>query len=185
MDFVCASGIADYYGYCNFLRAKGIDGLSMGLHFKIPMTSGGAFYCAGFHEENFSDTWHCMDENDEDATNYYCGDYYTVTDTYFTTGAFDCWSDDIGYYGLGTDRRFYENHWGIGNDGTDFSTKAVWRFVGAQENDWNRYSVGDELNMFFLDYEHTALTENASFVLAGASQLVAASGVALLTVVLM
>ena len=41
------------------------------------------------------------------------------------------------------------------------------------------------MNMFFLDYEHTALTENASFVLAGASQLVAASGVALLTVVLM
>ncbi len=67
---------------------------------------------------------------------------------------------------------------------TASNKNKAFRFIGQEENDWQRWSTGDTLDMFLLDHANSKFTENPGFVLAGAAQL-AASGVVLLTVVLM
>ena len=61
---------------------------------------------------------------------------------------------------------------------------TAFRFIGANENDGNRWSVGDTIDLFVVDYEHTQFNENAEFELLSASTL-AASGIALLSLILM
>ena len=64
-----------------------------------------------------------------------------------------------------------------------FYNSAV-RFIGANENDGLRYSVGDTINMFFVDFMNDEHKENADFELLGATTLAAGSA-ALLMAVLM
>ena len=61
---------------------------------------------------------------------------------------------------------------------------SAFRFIGANENDGLRYSVGDTINMFFVDYMNSEFEENPDFELLGATTL-AAGGAALLMAVLM
>ena len=60
----------------------------------------------------------------------------------------------------------------------------AFRFIGANENDGLRYSVGDTINMFFVDFMNDEHEENPDFELLGATTL-AAGGAALLMAVLM
>ena len=60
----------------------------------------------------------------------------------------------------------------------------AFRFIGANENDGLRYSVGDTIDMFYVDFENEEFKENEVFELAGAATL-AAGGAALLMAVLM
>lgn len=58
----------------------------------------------------------------------------------------------------------------------------VFRFIGQEENNRARWSAGDEIDMFFLNFKAPAKVyqDNAAFVLLGAAQL-AVSGAVLLT----
>ena len=58
------------------------------------------------------------------------------------------------------------------------------RFIGAHENDGNRWGVGDTVNIFLADFEHTEFKDTSEFELLSATAL-AASGVALLSLILM
>ena len=60
----------------------------------------------------------------------------------------------------------------------------AFRSIGANENDGNRYSVGDTIDMFYVDKQNDEFKENPDFELAGAATL-AAGGAALLMAVLM
>ena len=46
------------------------------------------------------------------------------------------------------------------------------RFIGIEENGGYRWSDGDEINMFFLDYKHTEFKDNPNFVLNSATSFV-------------
>jgi hypothetical protein len=49
-----------------------------------------------------------------------------------------------------------------------------------------RWASGDSIDLFFIDYEHDEFKDNNGFILAGAATLtMAATGVALLSAVLM
>lgn len=115
-----------------------------------------------------------MDYGGDYPESYYCADNYTVTSTYFDVGSvFECWSDGSDYYGFG-DQVWYAGHWGLQTDGVDssFASKHAFRFVGQQENDWQRWGSGDSIDLFFLDYENDAFTDNVGFILAGSWALV-------------
>lgn len=38
--------------------------------------------------------------------------------------------------------------------GTDFAFNSAFRFIGANENGGARWSVGDTIDMFYLDFEN-------------------------------
>ena len=66
--------------------------------------------------------------------------------------------DGVGIYGLHSSKftetgkdRLYGN--------ADFFYQSAFRFIGADENDGNRWSVGDTIDMFSLDFENTKFTE--------------------------
>ena len=61
---------------------------------------------------------------------------------------------------------------------------TAFRFIGANENDGNRWSVGDTIDVFVVDDEHQEFKDNNEFELLSASTL-AVSGIALLSLVLM
>ena len=61
----------------------------------------------------------------------------------------------------------------------------AFRFIGQEENDHDRWSVGDEINMFFLDSENSKFADNEAFVLEGAAQLAVSGAVLLASAFLM
>jgi predicted PurR-regulated permease PerM len=58
------------------------------------------------------------------------------------------------------------------------------RFIGTEENYGNRWSTGDVIDMFMLDYVEDEVTENPEFVLASATTL-AVGSIAVIAAVLM
>ena len=83
--------------YCDFIAARGLDGLAFGIQFKINIDSV-ENYCAGFHRAETFDHFVCHDET-PDITNYYFPQNYTVTSdivtddaiTSFETTAWGCY----------------------------------------------------------------------------------------------
>jgi len=70
--------------------------------------------------------------------------------------------------------------------GDDFWYRSAFRFIGADENDGKRWSVGDTIDMFSLDFVDEKFTETEGFELLGAATLtLTAAGVALFSAVLM
>ena len=61
----------------------------------------------------------------------------------------------------------------------------MFRFIGHEENDGARWSVGDTIDTFALDFKNDKLTDNEGFELAGAAHLAAAGATLLAAVVLM
>ena len=60
------------------------------------------------------------------------------------------------------------------------------RFIVANENGGARWSVGDTIDMFFLDFENDEMEENEGFELLGAATLsLTAAGIALFSAVMM
>jgi hypothetical protein len=99
---MCAQPAAyDSAYYCDFIAARGLDGLAFGVQFKVDVDAT-AYYCAGFHRAESFD--HCIcSENDEDTDNIYFPQNYTVTDKFNTADGMisDYWgSTDWGYYGF-------------------------------------------------------------------------------------
>jgi len=87
--------------YCDFIAARGLDGLTFGVQFKVDINAEN-FYCAGFHRAESSDHFVCA-ENDSVVMNYYFPQNYTVTDKFNTADGMisDYWgSTDWGYYGF-------------------------------------------------------------------------------------
>ena len=61
----------------------------------------------------------------------------------------------------------------------------MFRFITDTENGGARWSSGDEIDMFYLDYEHSEYADNAGFELLGAAELAASGAVLLISAVLM
>ena len=169
--------------YCHFIKARGLDGLAFGVDFKID-TGSTAYYCAGFHNEETTDIAVCSDVG-MDIENYYWTRNYTVADDYFTgTTERNYYSDDWGLYGF-SEWRFYRSYY----DellGADFAYNSAFRFIGANENGGARWSVGDTIDLFYLDFENSEMKENPEFELLGATTLsLTAAGIALFSAVMM
>ena len=163
---MCSFGAGDYAGYCPALQAKQIDGLAFGAKWEVDNAST-SDYCVGFHDSNHSDTWVCNKYVGDNPHSDYCADNYTVTSNYFAMGSVhSCRSSSSAYYGFG-DCIWYGSHFGLQTDAVDnsFATKHAFRFVGAHENDHQRWASGDSIDLFFLDYENSAFTDNLGFVL--------------------
>jgi len=65
-----------------------------------------------------------------------------------------------------------------------YELKKTWRFIGANENDGMRWSVGDTIDMFLMEFVHDEVKDNPEFVLASAAAL-ASGSIAILAAVLM
>jgi hypothetical protein len=49
-------------------------------------------------------------------------------------------------------------YWGSldqGGDQGDVYTNQAFRFIGQEENDYQRWSAGDLINLFFVDWENS------------------------------
>ena len=107
-----------------------------------------------------------------------------MTATYFDVGSDKNDYNNSGYYGMSS-FLFQETP----NDelyGDDFWYNSAFRFIGAEENGGNRWSVGDTIDMFYLDFENSKFTENKEHELLGAATLtLTAAGIALFSTVLM
>lgn len=63
---------------------------------------------------------------------------------------------------------------------------SAFRFIGATENGGARWSVGDTIDMFYLDFNNDEMEQNDGFELAGATTLsLTAAGIALFSAVMM
>ena len=61
----------------------------------------------------------------------------------------------------------------------------AFRFIGIEENNYQRWTVGDEIDMFFLDEDNSAYKDNPAHVLASAEQIVLSGAVLLTAAILM
>ena len=170
-----------YYGH--FIKARGLDGLAFGVDFEIDAGST-EYYCAGFHNEETTDIAVCSDVG-MDFRNYYWTRNYTVADDYFTgTTERQPYVTSWGLYGF-SEWRFYESYYDE-LAGADFSFTSAFRFIGANENGGARWSVGDTIDLFYLDFENSEMEDNSEFELAGATTLsLTAAGIALFSAVMM
>jgi hypothetical protein len=82
----------------------------------------------------------------------------------------------------------FEEGYYDGLEGAEFTFNSAFRFIGADENGGERWSAGDTLDMFYLDFENNEveISKNEGFELAGAAPLtLAAEGIALILAILM
>jgi hypothetical protein len=61
----------------------------------------------------------------------------------------------------------------------------LWRFILPEENDGLRWTVGDTIDLFALDFERETFTDNDGFELASAACLTAASATLIAAVMIM
>jgi hypothetical protein len=154
--------------------------LAFGVNFEIEPASGQ--YCAGFHNPNKNDSASCSLPSII-AISLEWKNNYTVASTYFDDNP----APQIGgvellpSYGLGP--TFFLNL-PAGNYHDDFFIGNTVRFIGTEENYGNRWSTGDVIDMFMLDYVNDEVTENPEFVLASATNL-AVGSIAVIAAVLM
>ena len=106
---------------------------------------------------------------------------YTVADSYWDgDNTQDRFPQTFPSYGLGP--KFFYGFPTLNNI-VDIERFNAFRFIGANENDGNRYSVGDIVSMFLLDAPNEEMT-NSDHELANAAAL-AAGSLAALAVTLM
>ena len=108
-----------------------------------------------------------------------------MTDAYFDLGSTQYEYDTIlGYYGFGSllfGETPFDQMYGDG-----FWYRSAFRFIGAEESGGNRWSVGDTIDLFYLDFANEKVTENKEHELLGAATLtLTAAGIALFSAVLM
>ena len=128
--------------------------------------------------------------------NKICTQNFSVTDLYFTTAApvtGQCLAWGDGY--VATTTKAENPYFGlssylfVSNDFRAYATSStsyhrVFRFIGQEENDYMRWSVGDTKSMFYLEKTVPIAKVGQDIELKGAIQL-AATGVALLSLILM
>lgn len=54
MAMQCAEGAGDYNSYCDFIQARGLDGLAFGINWELDLSSV-EYYWVGFHSANGRD----------------------------------------------------------------------------------------------------------------------------------
>jgi hypothetical protein len=178
---MCAAPHADDAYYCDFIAARGLDGLAFGVQFKVDIDAYD-YYCAGFHRAESFDHFVCA-ENNSFIENYYFPQNYTVTADFIAGTGIDYYeTTSWGYYGF-SEFLFQYSYYNY-LETADWYYNFAFRFIGANENDGLRYNVGDTIDMFFVDFMNDEHEENADFELLGATTL-AAGGAALLMAVLM
>ena len=74
-DITCLANYCALVGagdneYCPLVESRGLDGLAFGVQFEIDATSG-SDYCAGFHNEENTDTAVCSDSGSYLNTYYW------------------------------------------------------------------------------------------------------------------
>ena len=154
--------------------------MAFGVNFEIELASGQ--YCAGFHNPNKNDSASCGLPSTV-AISLEWKNNYTVTSEYLPSvqplqiGVVEPFPS----YGLGP--TFFLNLPAFGDRG-DFYIGNTVRFIGTEENYGNRWSTGDVIDMFMLDYVNDEVTENPEFVLASATTL-AVGSIAVIAAVLM
>jgi hypothetical protein len=96
---MCAQPHAEDSYYCDFIAARGLDGLAFGVQFKIDSDATN-YYCAGFHREESFDHFVCA-MNDNSIYNYYFPQNYTVTADFVAGTGIPYYSTNgDGYYGF-------------------------------------------------------------------------------------
>jgi hypothetical protein len=76
-----------------------------------------------------------------------------VTDTYFTTGVSYSISTTNGDYGF-NQNLFEYGRQSYGYNSDDGYYLNAFRFIAIDENDGQRWSTGDTIDLFWLDYEN-------------------------------
>lgn len=191
----CAETANDSNNFCQMVQAKGIDGWAFGAYFN---TANGNtnYYCAGFHNKQYSDNMVCNMLGPIKITNYWFAQDYTVTSTFPTVGTNyqkypKSQSTEYDYYGFGNYQFTYQQHSyakGVGpNKGNYWN---AFRFIGQNENGGKRWSVGDTIDLFYTTWMASSgkgTADNLNFVLQGATTTttLTAVGVALLTAAVM
>ena len=162
------------------IEARGLDGLAFGVNFELDLGSGQ--YCAGFHNPYKNDSASCGVPQGV-ILSYEWKNNYTVASDYLTatTPSQRRIPEFIPTYGLGPTHFLDLPNV---NFNTDFYISNSIRFIGANENDGNRWSTGDVIDMFMLDFVNDEVTENPEFVLASATTL-AVGSIAVIAAVLM
>jgi hypothetical protein len=139
------------------------------------------YYCVGLRDPENGDKAACLD-GDGDAYGVWFYQNYTVTSDYFTnTDTPATWVSDTGF-GL-MSWGFYGWDYNYTFDGT-FESDGF-RFIGASENDGARYTVGDQIDVFYLDFVNDLYNDQTGFELASASALAVGAGAALVASILM
>jgi len=170
----------DENSYCTLIQARGLDGLAFGVHISAEEASITDYYCVGLRDPEFGDKAVCFD-NDGDVYGVWFYQYYTVTSDYFTADNPALFDSDFGY-GLST-WAFYGWDYNYTFD-TTFENSGF-RFIGASENDGARYTVGDQIDVFYLDHVNSLYEDQPGFELTSASALAVGAGAALIASILM
>ena len=96
---MCAQPHADDAFVCDFIAARGLDGLAFGVQFKVEIDAT-EYYCAGFHREETFDTFVCA-KNDDGIENYFFPQNYTVTADFVAGTGIEYYdTSSSGYYGF-------------------------------------------------------------------------------------
>jgi hypothetical protein len=103
---------------------------------------------------------------------------YELTDTPIEVTYFESQG-----FGLGT--FVWHSSFQTEEDSEGFYHSQGFRFIGQQENDYNRWSAGDTIDLFSMDLYNQEFTDNAGHELAGAVELTVASAALIASVLLM
>lgn len=110
---------------------------------------------------------------------------YTVEDDYFT-GSTEKSEDSVLGSPYGLSEWLFHQTPDDSLNGAAFSFTSAFRFIGDNENGGARWSVGDTIDMFYLDFENEEVEQNNGFELGGATTLsLTAAGIALFSAVMM
>ena len=177
----CAASDED--NYCPLIEAMGLDGLAFGMYFKRKEGSSD-MYCGGFHNEEDTDVAICVISAGNPANLYWNNDYTVATDYFTGTTDREDFFKAENYYGFSY-RQFYSSFDDV-LIGPDFLYSPAFRFIGKNENGGARWSVGDTIDLFYLEFDAEEMTENDGFELLGATTLsLTAAGIALFSAVVM
>ncbi len=127
--------------------------------------SAGADYCVGFRDTEFGDRGACF-STDSGSSDFIGFQGYTIADDYFTNDPERInWLNPMyGLYG------FFSSHDYVTDDVTTF---FEFRFIAALENDGARWTSGDTIDLFTLDWNNDVVTDNEGFELLSAAHLTA------------
>ena len=127
--------------------------------------SADADYCVGFRDTEFGDRGACYN-TDSGVSDFRGFQGYTIADDYFTNDPSRIYwlSPMFGLYG------FFASHSYVTDDVTTF---FEFRFIAALENDGARWTSGDSIDLFTLDWNNDVVTDNEGFELLSAAHLTA------------
>jgi hypothetical protein len=141
--------------------------LAFGIHNEIDASdSTGSYYCIGFRDTELGDNAVCTWTGGSPFY-YWANEGYTITDSWFASTVENYWKSYASYSGFS--ERGFKFNYDFGFVDGDVQHMNGFRFLGAQENDGLRWTSGDSIDLFALDFEAEVLIDNEGFVLGGAA----------------